>query len=505
MSHFITRFAPSPTGFLHIGNLRTAVIAWLYTKKNNGKFILRIDDTDLERSKNEFTEQIKKDLISCQILWDDEFKQSERSDIYEGYINFLKENGLIYECFETKEDLDLLRKTASNMKKNFIYDREKSLNLTNEEKEKLKQKNKPYFRFKLNHEKKIIWNDDIKGEIIFDPKQMSDPVVIREDGTYTFLLISVIDDITLNITNIIRGEDHISNTASQIQMFEAFDGFLNYNSKKLMPKFAHLPLLKMPEGKISKRIGGFEIFNLINDGILPISLINYLMSLGSNLKGSANPELSLDNLIKEFNIKSYSSSSPNYNQKDLERLNIKNIKIFSENEIKSFFSKIMKNFNCDNIKFDQLYWNLYKENIESIDDIIFFENLNLFSNNPEKYLNYLKSYTKETKDLINYYDFFKENKNILIIKSLLSVLLKNNKIFEESEQNNEKIFIKLANEILNMSEILDANISKKDIFICLRIFLISKTSGPDMNLFIYFLGFEKLYNLVNFFIKNNNS
>ncbi len=472
MSNFITRFAPSPTGYLHIGNLRTAIIAWIYAKKNNGQFILRIDDTDLQRSKLEYENQIKEDLKKCGLFWDLEYHQSKRNDIYLEYIDFLKQNNYIYECFETKDDLDLLRKTASNMKKNFIYDRTKSLNIRDDE----KKNKKPYYRFKLNHNNKISWDDEIKGQITFDPNQISDPVIIREDGSFTYLLISVIDDLTMNVSHIIRGEDHISNTASQIQMFEAFHGFKNH--KKFIPKFAHLPLLKMPEGKISKRIGGFEICNLLRDHfIMPITLINYLMTLGSNISGSFDEELDLEKLIEKFNLKSYGSASPNYNPNDLERLNIKNIKILEYESLKKFL--LEKNILINPPRKE--YWEIFKNNIEKVEDIIFFNNLDLL--NSVDYINFLK-------ENIEYKNFLNENKTQIILNIFKDVIKNHSSILDL-----EKAWVFICDEILKNQSIKD-HYNKKDIFLCLRKFLTGLNYGPDMNSMIKFFGYQKILNIL---------
>jgi glutamyl-tRNA synthetase len=491
MSNFVTRFAPSPTGFLHIGNLRTAAIAWLFCRQNHGKFILRIENTDFERSKKEYEDQMKIDLKNSGLFWDEEFSQSARFEIYNEYIEYLKKKGFIYECFESKEDLDLLRKTASNMKKNFIYDRSKALNLNEEEQSK--QKNRSYYRFKLNHGQKISWNDLIKGQINFDPTQISDPVVIRQDGSFTFLLISVIDDILMKISHVIRGEDHISNTASQIQMFEAFDGFEGYDFKKSLPNFAHLPLLKMPEGKISKRTGGFEVFNLLNEGILPVSLINYLMSLGSNLSGAAEAELDMQNLIKNFDICSYGTASPNFNQKDLERLNLKNIQIFSDAEALNFFNK---NFEKEGLNFNFEYWKIYKNNLEKLSDILHWQKLFEILEG-KKYIQFLKSESQNSLESLEecnqneYEKFINDEQNKTIIKTGKEILENDSELKESFEGSvNQKTWSIFAEKIFE--KIKNSEISKKHIFLCLRFFLTGKNFGPEMNLFIRFFGYKKI-------------
>ena len=216
----ITRFAPSPTGFLHVGNLRTALITWLYAKSNNGKFLLRIDDTDIKRSKNEYICYIKEDLKWVGIDWDICFQQSDRIAKFKNAKNNLIKAGRLYPCYETEEELALKKKSLLSRNLPPIYDRA-SLKLTAEQKIDLEAKGiKPYWRFLLNNED-ISWDDKVRGNLHFNPKNLSDPVLIRTDGTLTYSLASVVDDIEYGITDIIRGEDHISNSAIHIQLFKA--------------------------------------------------------------------------------------------------------------------------------------------------------------------------------------------------------------------------------------------------------------------------------------------
>ena len=216
------RFAPSPTGLLHVGNARSAVLNWAYCKKNNGRFVLRIDDTDQSRSTKEYENKIKENLTWLGLNWDKTFNQSDRIDNYSLKIEKLKKDGRLYPCFETAEELSLKKKSLLSAGKPPIYDR-LSLSLTNEEiDEKVKSGQRPHWRFKLD-EKIIEWNDLIKGVVKFDSKNLSDPILIREDGSLLYHLPSVIDDIEEEISHIVRGEDHISNTAFHIQIFQALE------------------------------------------------------------------------------------------------------------------------------------------------------------------------------------------------------------------------------------------------------------------------------------------
>ncbi len=444
-----SRFAPSPTGYLHIGNLRTFLFAWLSCKKNEqNKFFLRIDDTDKERSKEEYATQMKDDLKAFGMNWDEEFKQSDKTARYNEIVQKLTESGDIYDCYETVEELEMLRKIQP-----FIYNRNNALSLTKEQKDELKKSGiKPYWRFKLNKEEEISWDDEVKGTLKFNPKQLSDPVVIRADGGFTYLLISVIDDIDCNINYIVRGEDHISNTASQIQMWRAL--------KADVPKFAHLPLLKMPEGKISKRIGGFEVFNLFNEGILPISLANYLLRLG-NSHYDNQVYLSIDELLEKFDIKNYNSSSPNFTRKELDDINMKIVCQMKNDEILNYLDKKL------NLKISEGLWEIIKHNLENIDDMKYW--INRFEK--EKY---------EIRDVKI------DDKMIQIAKLALQYL-------PDEKDWSKKTWGELVSKIAENHK----EFSKNELFMSLRAIITGKNHGPDMGELIFYLGVEKLRKILN--------
>ena len=445
----ISRFAPSPTGYLHIGNLRTFIFAWLSCKKNtDNKFFLRIDDTDLERSKKEYEIQIKKDLLEFEMNWDEEFCQSNRAERYKIITEQLIKNGHLYDCYESVEELDLLRK----VRQPFIYDRKKALELTQEKKNELKKNGvKPYWRFKLNKDEEISWNDEVKGVLKFDSKQLSDPVVIRADGTFTYLLISVIDDIDHGINYIVRGEDHVSNTATQIQMWKALQSEI--------PLFAHLPLLKMPEGKISKRTGGFEVFNLFNEGVFPITLVNYLLKLGNS---HYNNEifLTIDELINNFNIKNYNNASPNFTRKELDDLNMKIAYQMENKKIIDFLKNKL------NIQTDDILWGILKHNIENFDDLKYW--INRFENDE--------------------YDFSYLNDD----EKKIAILAK--KYLPAENEWNKKTWANWITSIAeNHSEFL-----KKELFMTLRFAITGKKSGPEMSELIFYLGRKKIEEMLDF-------
>lgn len=329
----ICRFAPSPTGFLHVGNIRAAIINYLYAKKHNGKFLLRFDDTDSSRTTDEYSQMILEDLKWLGISYDSLTKQSDFLDEYAKATKTLINSGHLYECFETPEELKLQRKsqTAAGMRP--IYDRS-ALNLTDEQKEDLRQQGiKSYFRFKL-HDKETSWVDKIKGRIVYPGRHFSDPVVIRENNIPTYTFCSVIDDIAFNVTDIIRGEDHITNTAIQIQIFESLGA--------KVPDFAHLGLIKAREGKISKREGGYDIKTLRADGYEPMSIINLLSQIGTSKPVGIHKDI--DSLANDFSFSIFSKSSTNYEISELGTVNQKLIQSLEFSEVQDKFSTLDESY-----------------------------------------------------------------------------------------------------------------------------------------------------------------
>lgn len=270
----ITRFAPSPTGYLHIGNLRTALFNYLISRKMAGKFVLRIDDTDQERSKDMYVEAIKQDLAWLGLSWDRLERQSLRLDRYEKAAEKLRAMGRFYECFETATELDLKRKKQLNMGKPPVYDRA-ALDLSEAEKDQLRaDRGQGHWRFKLDHAR-IEWTDGILQDLSIDAASVSDPVLIRGDGQILYTLASVVDDIEMGVTNVVRGSDHVTNTATQIQIIEALGGSL--------PDFAHHSLLTGPQGEaLSKRFGTLALRDLRQQGVEPAALLSQMARLGSS-------------------------------------------------------------------------------------------------------------------------------------------------------------------------------------------------------------------------------
>lgn len=310
----VSRFAPSPTGNLQLGNIRTAVIAYLYARNASGKFILRIDDTDLERSKDEFTFNIKRDLEWVGMHWDDYRHQRGREDVYTAARDQLLASGRLYACYETEEELGLKRKVQLASGKPPIYDRS-ALSLTDEQIQKYKDEGrKPHYRFKLNAAP-ITWNDHVRGPVALNGKDFSDPVLIREDGSPLYHLCSVVDDIEYGVTHVVRGEDHVSNTAFHIQMIEALGA--------KPPEFIHLPLMFDDEGKkLSKRAGSLAIASLRDEeGLEPVTVCAFLSRLGTSKPIEAVS--TMQEVIDGFDISSFSRANPRFVYEDMLRLNSK--------------------------------------------------------------------------------------------------------------------------------------------------------------------------------------
>jgi len=349
----ICRFAPSPTGFLHVGNIRAAIINFLYAKKTGGKFYLRLDDTDVERTRDEYRDMIIIDMNWLSLEYDKLFRQSDRLAIYEEAKNKLIQSGRLYECYESNEELNLMRKSqiASGIRP--IYNRA-SLHLTEEQKQHLRDQGlKPYYRFLL-HDNSTSWEDKIKGKITFPGRHFSDPVLVRENNVPTYTFCSVVDDIEFGITDIIRGEDHITNTAIQIQICEALGGTL--------PDFSHLALVKANEGKISKREGGFDVKSLREDNFEPLAIINLLSQIGSS--GGLNIYNNIDDLIKNFDLSKFSKSATNYDLEELVTINQKLLAVMSFEQIKPRLAEIEINQIIS-----ENFWNSIRANLNFLSEI----------------------------------------------------------------------------------------------------------------------------------------
>lgn len=306
-----TRFAPSPTGTLHVGNVRTALHNWLLAKKHGGRFLLRIDDTDAERSREEYVDAIKADLTWLRLAWDGEERQSARFALYEEQFQKLVAAGRVYRCYESAQELDLKRKVLLGRGLPPIYDRA-ALNLTEaDHAAKAAAGEQPHWRFLLDRAAPIEWQDGIRGAQHFDPAQMSDPVIRRADGSWLYMLPSAIDDIEMGITDVLRGEDHVSNTATQVQMFTALGA--------QPPRFAHEALLVGTEGKLSKRLGSLGVAALRAEGIEPEAIVALLARLGTS--DPVDPALDAPALADQFNLAHFGRAPARFDEAELHRVN----------------------------------------------------------------------------------------------------------------------------------------------------------------------------------------
>ena len=316
------RFAPSPTGRLHVGNVRTALVNWLFARSVGGTFVLRIDDTDLERSTKEYEQGIEDDLTWLGLVWQEKDNQSARFPIYHLAVERLKAQGRLYPAYETSEELERRRRIALSQGCPPIYDRA-ALKLTREEREALEAEGRrPHWRFRLEG-KRVRWRDLVRGDSEVDTASMSDPVLIREDGAFLYTLPSVADDVDMGITHVIRGEDHVTNTGAQIEVFEALGA--------RPPEFAHMPLLVGAEGEaLSKRLGSLSISELRERGFEPLTITSHLGRIGTSdgLEAAA----SLDELVEGFSFDKMGGRSARYDPADLERLNAQVIHAMSYEE-----------------------------------------------------------------------------------------------------------------------------------------------------------------------------
>jgi len=315
------RFAPSPTGNIHIGNVRTALFNWLYALKHEGRFILRFDDTDTARSRQEYADQIAADLEWLGVHPHVVAYQSKRGTAHDAAVETLKQAGLLYPCYETSEELERRRKIRLSRKLPPVYGRE-ALKLTDAEKSAFEAEGrKPHWRFLLpnfdddpfsTRRTEVHWDDVVRGRQTVDLASMSDPVLIREDGTYLYTLPSVVDDIDLGVTHVIRGDDHVTNTGAQIALFEALGA--------TAPAFGHHNLLTTASGEgLSKRSGALSIKALQEDGYEPMSVASLAVLIGTSAAVAAAP--SLETMASTFDLASCSKSAAKFDPAELDVLN----------------------------------------------------------------------------------------------------------------------------------------------------------------------------------------
>lgn len=357
----VVRFAPSPTGFIHVGNLRAALLNYLFALKNQGRFILRIDDTDLERSEERFEQAIKQDLSWLGLNWETTFNQSQRFERYAQAAEYLKSIGRLYPCFETAEELDFMRKRQLSQGKPPIYNRQ-ALELSDSDKAKFESEGrKPHWRFKLV-EDETAWNDLIRGPVVFQGLFASDPVLIRADGVPLYTLPSVVDDMDYGVTHIIRGEDHVTNTAVQIQLLKALKGLDGIQCSQM--EYAHFSLIVDASGQgFSKRAGSLSIGTLREEGIEPMAIHSLLAKLGTS--DPMEPRHNLDDLAKELDFSKFSKSGPKFSVEDLHKMNAKYLHSLPFSEIEHRLKAILPNVT-------ESFWKVVGGNVDHLEEITYW-------------------------------------------------------------------------------------------------------------------------------------
>lgn len=307
----VTRFAPSPTGRLHVGNVRTALLNWLLARKAGGRFLLRLDDTDAARSTEAFAQSIRDDLAWLGMTPDSETRQSDRLARYADMLERLAADGHVYRAYETPDELELKRKVALSRGAPPVYDRA-ALGLTDADHARFAAAGiRPHWRFRLSPELPHRWHDLVRGDSHIDPASLSDPVIRRADGSWLYMLPSVIDDIDMGVTHVVRGEDHVTNTGIQLQMFAALGS--------APPQFGHAALLTGADGALSKRLGSVGIAEFRARGLEPLAVKALLARLGTSL--AVEPVTSDAPLIESFDLSNLGRATARFDEAELIRLN----------------------------------------------------------------------------------------------------------------------------------------------------------------------------------------
>ena len=346
------RFAPSPTGRLHVGNIRTALFNYLFARSRGGEFMLRLDDTDAERSTDEFAQGIRDDLVWLGLDWDREAKQSERYIEYEKAVRLLTEAGRLYPCYETPEELDLKRRRQLARGRPPVYDRS-ALTLGDDELAKYeKEGRRPHWRFKLDH-RVVVWRDLVRGEQKIDAASFSDPVMIRQGGGYLYTLPSVVDDIDFAISHVIRGEDHVANTAAQIQLFEALGA--------KAPQFGHHNLLVNADGEaLSKRKNALSIAGLRDEGLEPLAINSHAATIGTSYPVA--PYQSMEAIAELFDFSKLSRAPARFDESELRHLNARFLHELDYSGVKERLEKL-------GIAGEEPFWLAVRGNIEQFNDV----------------------------------------------------------------------------------------------------------------------------------------
>jgi len=467
------RFAPSPTGFMHVGNARTALFNYLFARHNNGKLILRIEDTDTERHSEEAVKVIYEALNWMGIKWDEgpdvggnygPYRQSQRLDIYKEYIEKLKEKGLVYECFCTQEELEAMRQEQLKRGEPPRYTG-KCRHLTEEQKKKfLEEGRKPVLRFKVPEDRTVIFEDLIKGKISINSRQLGgDFVIVRSNGMPVYNFVVVIDDALMEITHVIRGEDHISNTPKQILLYEAL-GFKT-------PKFAHLPMiLGKDRSKLSKRHGSTSVKEFKEKGYLPEAFTNFLALLGWYPK-DGKEILSMEELIERFDIKDVNSAPAVFDTTKLNWMNQVYIRNYPIEKLTDLIIPYLEKAGYDISNFDRKW-------LEKVVEIT-REYFTVLSDAPTYMEVFLKDEFEFEDKAIN---FLKESESRLkVVKELLELLENYN---GEITQETFKETVKQVGKNLK--------VKGKELFMPIRIALTGKMSGVEVPILAEVLGKDRV-------------
>ncbi len=461
MGEIITRFAPSPTGPLHIGGVRTALFNYAFAKKHNGKFLLRIEDTDTKRSKNEYVEDILNILSILKLNWDNKvWYQSKRMEVYKKYLEKLWNEGKVYYCFCSQEDIKRMKQEQLAMKKPPLYDGRCRKLSPKEIEIKLKENPNPAVRFKLpDNIKSVEFYDIIRGKISIPISSLEDFVIYKPDKTPAYNFAVVIDDALMNITHVIRGEEHITNTAKQILLYNA----LGFN----LPQFAHLPLImKRDGGKLSKRAGDTTVRDLLNDGFLPEAILNFTALLGWS-PPDGKEIFTLHEFVSKFDLKRVSKASAIYDNTKLIWLNSKHLHSIETEDlwrlVKKYISpEFLKSYNKEK-------WLWIVESVK--DNLTKLSDINRYI---EVYFKYNYSDFNLSANIVKLLDKFKN-----FIRSL-----------SEEKFKPETIKIELKNFLKEVKE-------KKDFLLSLRRILTGQKSGPGIEYVIAILGKEEVLKRVD--------
>ena len=351
MSNVKVRFAPSPTGNLHVGNLRTALVNFLFARHQGGHFMLRIDDTDTDRSTVAFEDSIRADLAWMGMQWDSEDRQSARLDRYDAALQQLVADGRAYACYETPEELALKRKSQLSAGRPPVYDRA-ALKLTDAQKAALEAEGRrPHWRFLLEHSE-VAWTDMVRGDVSYHMSSLSDPVLFREDGRVIYTMASVVDDIDHAITHIIRGEDHVTNSAAQIQLFEALGA--------TAPVMGHVALLAGADGEgLSKRLGSLSIGQLRDEGTEATALASLLARIGTS--DPVVPSAEMATIIEGFDLSRFGRATAKFDPAELAQVNVRVIQQLD-------FTTVADRLSSLDIGGGKAFWLAVRDNLDAVDD-----------------------------------------------------------------------------------------------------------------------------------------